>query len=224
LTRQWEREIQTKINRSHSLSTFLYHGGPKANFDRLRTFDVVLTTYGTIASELKRLEVWNQKHKANPNMDQSTYKNRFPFLGDSSKWYRIILDEAQCIKNKNTWSAKGCSHLKSTTRFCLSGTPMMNGVHELYSLIHFLRIKPYNDYTRFNSEFGCLTKNSRASRATEKNAMRKLQAVLKAIMLRRLKSSTIDGQPILVLPPKTEEIVHAVRYSLPYLVITHYHH
>jgi len=35
--------------------------------------------------------------------------------------------------------------------------------------------------------------------------MRKLQAVLKAIMLRRMKSSEIDGKPILVLPPKTRE-------------------
>ena len=40
--------------------------------------------------------------------------------------------------------------------------------------------------------------------------MRKLQAVLKAILLRRSKTSLIDGKPIITLPPKTEEIQHVV--------------
>lgn len=40
--------------------------------------------------------------------------------------------------------------------------------------------------------------------------MKKLQAVLKAILLRRTKQSQIDGKPILVLPEKTEEVVHAI--------------
>ncbi len=90
----------------------------------------------------------------------------------------------------------------------------MNGVHELFSLIRFLRIKPYNDYHKFTSEFGCLSKSggSRGSlyHDMEPNAMKKLQAVLKAILLRRTKTSQIDGKPILTLPEKTEEIVHAI--------------
>jgi len=40
--------------------------------------------------------------------------------------------------------------------------------------------------------------------------MRKLQAVLKAILLRRSKTSEIDGKPIITLPPKSEEIQHVV--------------
>lgn len=146
-------------------------------------------------------------------MDQSGYKKRFAFLGESSKWYRVILDEAQCIKNKSTMAAMGCARLKSIHRFCLTGTPMMNGVHELYSLIHFLRIRPYNEHTKFQADFGILTKSNGGSRhqvQAEKNAMKKLQAVLKAILLRRNKSSMIDGKAILTLPEKTEEIVHAV--------------
>jgi SNF2 family DNA or RNA helicase len=90
----------------------------------------------------------------------------------------------------------------------------MNGVHELFSLIRFLRIKPYNDYHKFTSEFGCLSKSggSRGSlhHDMEPNAMKKLQAVLKAILLRRTKTSKIDGNPILTLPEKTEEVVHAI--------------
>lgn len=40
--------------------------------------------------------------------------------------------------------------------------------------------------------------------------MRKLQALLKAILLRRMKTSLIDGKPLITLPPKTEEITHVV--------------
>jgi SNF2 family DNA or RNA helicase len=39
--------------------------------------------------------------------------------------------------------------------------------------------------------------------------MTKLQILLKATMLRRTKKSTIDGKPLLELPPKTERVVHA---------------
>lgn len=155
MIRQWEREIRTKIKPSHRLSTFIYHSGKKTGWDNLRNYDVVLTTYGTIGAEYKRRLDWQTKVDENPDMDKSNEKKLFPFLGDTSKWYRVILDEAQCIKNKNTKAALGTSHLKALTRFCLTGTPMMNGVSELYSLIHFLRIKPYNSLTRFNqvSEF-----------------------------------------------------------------------
>ncbi len=64
--------------------------------------------------------------------------------------FRIIIDEAQCIKNKKTATAQAACHLQSLSRFCMTGTPMMNNVGELYSLIHFLRIRPYNEWEKFN--------------------------------------------------------------------------
>jgi SNF2 family DNA or RNA helicase len=48
------------------------------------------------------------------------------------------------------------------------------------------------------------------SRSDIQKAMTKLQALLKAILLRRTKTSLIDGKPIINLPPKTEEIQHVV--------------
>ena len=73
-------------------------------------------------------------------------RNRYLMDDDGS----VILDEAQCIKNRTTRAAKAASELQALSRFCMSGTPMMNNVTELYSLIHFLRIKPYNSQERFN--------------------------------------------------------------------------
>lgn len=54
-----------------------------------------------------------------------------------------------------------------------------------------------------------LTKGD-SSKGDVQKGMLKLQAFLKAIMLRRVKGSLIDGKPIIVLPPKTEEIQHVV--------------
>ena len=55
LLKQWEREIQLRLKpaREHRLSTFIYHNkGKKVSWDVLRQHDVVLTTYGTLASEV----------------------------------------------------------------------------------------------------------------------------------------------------------------------------
>ena len=80
----------------------------------------------------------------------------------------------------------------------------MNNVGELYSLIRFLRIKPYDSAEKFNHDF---TNPLKKGDPTGK-AMQMLQALLKAILLRRTKKSTIDGKPILALPERTTEEQH----------------
>lgn len=135
------------------MSTHLGHGqGRKLTWDELRNFDVVLTTYGTLGAEYKRRQVWLHKQKEaghEKDFDHAPMKKLFPLLGPKSAFYRVILDEAQCIKNKGTNASRAAKELRALTRFCLTGTPMMNNVGELYSLIHFLRIKPYNEWSRF---------------------------------------------------------------------------
>ena len=55
--RQWEKEIERHVHTRYALSVYLYWGkGKKADFHRLRTFDVVLTTFGTLTSEFKQKE------------------------------------------------------------------------------------------------------------------------------------------------------------------------
>jgi SNF2 family DNA or RNA helicase len=150
LIRQWEDEIKNKTTTAHRLSVFIYHN-KKASIDDLLTYDVVLTTYGTIAKELKRLEAF-YKENAGRNFDfnDRTTAIKFPLLHPrKATFYRVILDEAQCIKNRETQTAKACHALKATYRWCLTGTPMMNGVIELYSLLCFLKIKPYCVWDRF---------------------------------------------------------------------------
>lgn len=211
LMKQWEREIQQKLKpgRENRLTCYILHGtNRQAPWEHLRTFDVVLTTFGTLANEIKRKEGIDMQKRMNPNWRPISKTDQLPLLGDECKWYRVIIDEAQCIKNQRTKAAQGAAELQSLTRFCMTGTPMMNNVTELYSLIHFLRIKPYNVFENFNRDFSRALKSYVPDQKDK--AMQKFQALLKAILLRRTKKSRIDGKPILELPPRATSQEHAV--------------
>ncbi|CUS15134.1 unnamed protein product [Tuber aestivum] len=205
LLKQWEREIEKKLKAPHRLKVIIHHGNQKRckNFAGLKDYDVVLTTFGTIGTEYKKKQALLESE------DQEAIKKaNFFFVGDQCEWYRVIIDEAQCIKNKDTQSAKGCCALKAKFRLCLSGTPMQNSCDEMFSLLRFLRIEPYSSWPEFSSTFSRPLK-SKSERAVS-SALLKLQALMKAVLLRRTKDSTIDGKPILTLPDKNIEMVYAV--------------
>jgi hypothetical protein len=126
LMRQWEFEIRDKLKEGRdSLSVFKHHGsGKKTSFKDLSKFDVVLTTFGTLASELKKKERWESIVKHNPTAVPLA-RERLTLIGDDCRWYRVIIDEAQCIKNKNTATAKAAYLLHAEYRLCMTGTPMM---------------------------------------------------------------------------------------------------
>ncbi|TDL20620.1 hypothetical protein BD410DRAFT_725354 [Rickenella mellea] len=113
------------------------------------------------------------------------------------KWWRIVLDEAHNIKNRKTKTAIACVALEGKFRWCLTGTPMQNNVEELFSLLQFLRIRPLNDWETFNHQINKPVKSGRSVRA-----MKRLQLVLKAIMLRRKKDTLLNGKPLIELPPR----------------------
>ncbi|KAL5355125.1 SNF2 family N-terminal domain-containing protein [Aspergillus floccosus] len=210
LMQQWKREIQRILRPGrYQLSIYVLHGDKRGvTFRDLKNYDVVLTTFGTLSSELKRREKYDelQSQGATDHALRDLAKG-LPCLGPSSKWYRIIIDEAQCIKNRNTKSALAACRLNATYRWCMSGTPMMNNVEELHSLLKFLRIRPYSNLERFNKDFTRPLKSS--SLQEHDRAMTQLQVLLKAVLLRRTKESKIDGRPILQLPRRISEKVHA---------------
>ena len=205
LLRQWKEEIQSKLKNGsrHRMSVFIHHGTTKKkNFSQLREFDVVLTTFGTLGAEMgRRAKFENRKHYDAGAVERADEK--CIFIDEKSKWYRIIIDEAQNIKNRNTKAAKAAYKLTAKSRFCMTGTPMMNSVDELHSLIHFLRIKPYNDWQRFSHEFSRPIKGK--DEEFRKSAMQKLQILLKAVLIRRHKKTKVNGKPIIVLPARVVE-------------------
>ncbi|CAG9575087.1 putative DNA repair protein [Leishmania major strain Friedlin] len=64
----------------------------------------------------------------------------------SIKWARVILDEAHRIKGRTTSTARSAFALAAEYRWCLTGTPLQNRVGDLYSLLRFLRMRPYAHY------------------------------------------------------------------------------
>ncbi|GAW11441.1 hypothetical protein ANO14919_007870 [Xylariales sp. No.14919] len=192
LLHQWEREIDDKVKPGHKLKTFIFHSGKKRNLTvaRLLSYDVVLTTYGTLAYEWKQIY---EKRKTDGAM----------LLASHAIFHRIILDEAHNIKNRNSQTSKAVDRLRSTYRLCMTGTPLMNRLDELYPLIRFLRIAPYQEWDNFR-------RNLTSIKGGETRALKQLHVLLGRILLRRTEKTMVDGQPILTLPDLTVHTVQAV--------------
>lgn len=201
LMEQWKREMSKMVRHRNALSVLILHGS-KAHtpWENIKHFDVILTSYGTLSTELKRRNNWDEARALNPDAKRAK-KFELSVMDEQAKFHRIILDEAQNIKNRNTQGSVAACRLQATYRWCLSGTPMQNSVEEIYSLIRFCRIRPYNEFEKFSKDIARPLK--RHYETGQDRAMEKLQALLKAILLRRTKKSEIDGEPILQLPEKS---------------------
>ncbi|EEY15553.1 ATP-dependent helicase RIS1 [Verticillium alfalfae VaMs.102] len=206
LVRQWEEEIKDKLLPDHQLSICIFHENNRPCADELMRHDVVLTTYQTLCSEHKKVTTfWTQAAGRNVDQDNDALLAQSVrlFHPTKSMFHRIVLDEAQMIKNRKGKTSLAATALMAKHRWCLTGTPMMNTLHEIYPFYRFLQIEPYNDWAIFHRTFGPLKKGANPGPAL--NAFRVL---LQKTMLRRDKKSEINGQRILQLPEKTEEIVH----------------
>ncbi|KAF2107631.1 SNF2 family N-terminal domain-containing protein [Lophiotrema nucula] len=212
LMRQWEKEIERHVKPEHLLSVYTYHGtGKKADFNHLRQYDIVLATFGAIQTEMKQIDMRKEAELQQREQQIPSFKRKatqqlslLPDSREQREWYRIIIDEAQCIKNKNTLTSRGVSELRAQYRLCMTGTPMQNSIDELYPILRFLRLKPYNDWHQFSYHISKPLKQARD--ATRQRAMNRVHVLLKSIMLRRGKDTQIDGGPICKIPPKHEHL------------------
>jgi hypothetical protein len=88
LLRQWESEIADKVKARYALKVYRHHGhAQKASYQKLREYDVVLTTFGTLAAEFKRREKWLELLMKNPQAIP-TAKEKLALLGEECLWYR----------------------------------------------------------------------------------------------------------------------------------------
>ncbi|XP_044714435.1 zinc finger, c3HC4 type (RING finger) domain-containing protein [Hirsutella rhossiliensis] len=121
----------------------------------------------------------SKKTKLSHRMSVFVYHNTKAMTDDLLRYdvvlTTVVLDEAQCIKNRKTKTAKACHALKSTYRWCLTGTPMMNGVLELFSLVQFLHIKPYCVWENFRQAFGILCGLKGDAKSVAMSRLRALQ-------------------------------------------------
>lgn len=213
LLRQWAAEIESKTRPQVYKHVGIFHSDEKKKmpqFELMKKYDIVLVSYTTLALEWKRhfKEELDNNKKENrtfmPNSRSGGKSYCSPFFANDANFYRIILDEAQAIKNKLGLASRAVTYLKATYRFCLTGTPMQNNIEELYPIIRFLKIQPYCVEEKFKADISVPLKNktNNYDEYDMRKSMKKLRALLRAILLRRTKDSLIDGKPILNLPEK----------------------
>ncbi|KAK3994576.1 transcription termination factor 2 [Cladorrhinum sp. PSN332] len=169
LIRQWEAEIKEKVLPSKGIKVCVHHGPQRTKDSKvLAKYDVVITTYQILVSE-------------HGNSHSDPTKN--PQVGCFGvQWYRVVLDEAHSIKNRNAKATKACCALRSEYRWCLTGTPMQNNLDELQSLVHFLRVPPYEDLAAWRKDIDAPMKQGKGH-----IAIRRLHNLLRCFMKRRTK-------------------------------------
>lgn len=136
---QWQSEIESYTD--GTLKTFIFHGTNAKTkgmqVKDLKKYDVIMMSYNSLESIYRKQER-GFKRKEGLYKEESVIH--------AIHFHRIILDEAHCIKTRTTMTAKACFALKTTYRWCLTGTPLQNRIGELFSLIRFLNIKPFASY------------------------------------------------------------------------------
>jgi len=75
-------------------------------------------------------------------------------------WEYIIIDEAHKIKNEDSQTSKRVRQIRSQYRLLLTGTPLQNNLHELWSLLNFLLPEIFSSADDFDDWFDLANKSN----------------------------------------------------------------
>ncbi|MEU4313339.1 DEAD/DEAH box helicase [Nocardia sp. NPDC024068] len=172
----WQREAERF---APDLRVLVHHGAGRAqgrDVDAaVATSDLVVTTYALLVRD----------------------------IGDLSRqrWERVVLDEAQHIKNSATRQARAARALPARHRLALTGTPVENRLEELRSILDFAVPRLLGSPQTFRARFAVPIE-----RENDQNAVTRLRTVTSPFLLRRVKT---DPAVISDLPEKFEMTVRA---------------
>jgi hypothetical protein len=160
-----------------NLEVMIHHGAGRAGEDDLgdlvKEADVVITTYGTAVRDIDALA--------------------------NLAWERVILDEAQAIKNPMSETAQQLRRLHARTRVALTGTPIENGLGDLWSILDFTNPGLVGSRSTFISQLSS-TAESRSKSA--EGALRALNGIL---VFRRTKAEPAVAAE---LPERIDQLDH----------------
>ena len=135
LVKQWEQQILK--NTGHQ--ALVFYGAEKKRITQqmLESAPVVITTYGHMIcrspAPISHKDVSKSTHAHGHGRGSA---NRLYDL----KWGRVIFDEAHHLKGRNTQIFRSVSTLRAEIRWFVTGTPIQNSIHDLYSLCALLGI------------------------------------------------------------------------------------
>ena len=124
----WKGQIAHHVNAKYALNVLLHHGASKKALKPadIAQYDVVITSYATLATD------YFPRGGTNP---PSVPRAQGLF---SVNWRRVILDEGHTIRNPQTKAALAATNLLAQSRWVLTGTPIINNLKDLYSLVRFI--------------------------------------------------------------------------------------
>jgi SNF2 family DNA or RNA helicase len=171
LVGNWQREADRF---APSLRVYAHHGRERLRGDRLAAAladtDLVVTTYATATRDIDELAGY--------------------------AWRRVVLDEAQAVKNSLSRAAKAVRRLDARHRVALTGTPMENRLAELWSIMDALNPGMLGSSELFRTRYAIPVE-----RHGETEPAGRLRAITRPYIVRRLKT---DPQIIDDLPEKIE--------------------
>jgi DNA repair protein RAD5 len=197
LLAQWQSEAEN-ASKEGTLKSMVYYGNDKvANLKALcceanaaSAPNVIITSYGVVLSEFNQV--------AAKNGDRAGHGGLF-----SLNYFRVILDEAHHIKNRSSKTAKACYEIAAEHRWVLTGTPIVNRLEDLFSLVRFLRVEPWSNFSFWKTFITVPFESKDFMRALDV-----VQTVLEPLVLRRTKDmKTPTGEALVPLPLKTIDIV-----------------
>jgi len=167
----WQRELSRF---APNLRMHVQHGLDRPMGERFeqaaRGTDVVITTYAIVVRDKELMQ-------------------RIP-------WRRVVLDEAQHIKNPPTKQTAAIRSLEADHRVALTGTPVENRLTELWSIMEFCCPGYLGTQGEFRKRFALPVERHRDRTQTER-----LRSLVRPFVLRRLKT---DPKVITDLPPLIE--------------------
>ncbi|KAA8570869.1 hypothetical protein EYC84_000258 [Monilinia fructicola] len=191
----WAQQMERHVREDKALKVLTYHGTQGKvkgmTHDDFAQYDVVITTYGTLSSELF------PRGSKNPT--------KVPTASGlySMNWRRIVLDEGHIIRNHKTKSAISASTILATSRWVLTGTPIVNTIKDFYSMLKFLGITGgLQEFELFNAVF------TRPLALASREAELLLQTTMRSMCLRRKKEMNFVDLKL----PELSEFVHKVKF------------
>nr|WP_208382631.1 DEAD/DEAH box helicase [Microbacterium ulmi] len=123
------------------------------------------------------------------------------------EWAGVVLDEAQFVKNPQTKAFRAVRDLRADVAFAITGTPLENGLAELWALLSLTAPGLFPSARRFREEYVQPIEKGRVPENRESGPYRaarlaRLRRRIRPLVLRRTKEAVAAD-----LPPKQEQEV-----------------
>ena len=167
LVGNWQREA---AKFAPALRVYAHHGPARLHGEALAghlgEVDMIVTTYATATRDIDELSEY--------------------------RWNRVVLDEAQAVKNSLSRGAKAVRRLDADHRVALTGTPVENRLAELWSIMDFLNPGLLGSSEVFRARYAVPVE-----RYGQTEPAQRLRNVTRPYILRRLKTdpTIIDDLP-----------------------------